>query len=112
MNFKIGQRVRFVGGPTKAGRRFYDEAKAVGLEGVITRAGNIFDWVVRYDSLYYPGGTLLPNEGFADSCQLAPLTDPKADEFMERIKNLKPYEEPVAPAVVFERMAEYERIRR
>lgn len=28
---------------------------------------------------------------------LAPLTDPAADAFVSRIKNLKPYEEPVAP---------------
>jgi hypothetical protein len=31
---------------------------------------------------------------------LAPLTDPKADEFIESIKTLKPYEEPKVPAKV------------
>jgi hypothetical protein len=30
---------------------------------------------------------------------LAPLTDPKADAFVESIKRLKPYEEPTAPKV-------------
>jgi hypothetical protein len=32
--------------------------------------------------------------------QLAPLTDPGADAFIERIKKLKPYDEPVRKTVV------------
>ena len=92
-NFKVGQRVRVIAVHQDVVKR---EDHLIGREGCITaycpdyvRHGRWLPWEVRLD-----GGLLC---GFA-AHHLAPLTDPKADEFIERIKNLKPYEEPLVPS--------------
>jgi hypothetical protein len=93
--FKVGQRVKVVsveGAITQA------DLEALGKEGVIValgpvRCGGILSSIDREYNVRLEGVSVTPNYGF-DACHLAPLTDPKADAFIERIKNLKPYEEP------------------
>jgi hypothetical protein len=93
-NFKIGQRVRIIG------TRFAENAHYLGRESVITNLPGC--------SAYHPAAyevELIDDECYAKTGLLfgslflpqflVPLADPKADAFIESIKNLKPYEEPV-----------------
>lgn len=94
--FKVGDRVRVIAlRPVTFRTRV-----RVGMQGRIVQAGpvetwggHMAEWAVDLDDVW--------QELFGlDSWELAPLTDPKADEFIERIKKLKPYDEPtVRPRV-------------
>lgn len=82
--FKIGQRVRI-----QAHAR---PERVRGMEGVIVANGTIYPWVV---TLANTGGlphsiTGSTNDWSMSEDEIAPLTDPGADAFMERIKNLQP----------------------
>lgn len=84
-NFNVGQRVRLV---RNAGS-YRLRLEYVNREGAFVRyrATALFDCTVRFD------GDDCDMNCFSES--LVPLSDPKADEFIERIKSMKPYEEPV-----------------
>lgn len=103
---RAGQRVKFVRRIGPAG------GELVGQEGIIlhrwTWADSIcsdyrWDWVVDFHAL-----------GCHDvNChepELEPITDPGADAFLERIRKLKPYEEPKVDVDVSEN--EYDRATR
>lgn len=94
MNFKVGQRVRVI---AHAGFTPLDSI-VIGKEGVIAAIEG------RFYRVHVPDAIPTYRWGFLAS-ELAPLTDPGADAFMERIKKLKPYEEPVR-VTPRERMAE------
>lgn len=86
--FKVGQRVRKVAVST-----WGERLVPIGATGTIVGIDpdHDYDWRVEYDG-YKP---LRPWRTFyAYSWMLAPLTDPGADAFIERIKKLKPYDEP------------------
>ncbi len=90
-NFKVGQRVRI--SPDMK----YCIPKCrplVGAETVITSE--------RFEEFgevgYRTAATdTIPNCIGVQEQYLIPLSDPKADEFIERIRKMKPYDEPVAP---------------
>ncbi len=77
---RVGQRVKRVGGCPRAA---YDIVPP-GVEGSILKgheSDGAFYWLVSFDS------------GENWSCvpeSLVPITDPKAEEFLERIRNLIP----------------------
>lgn len=86
--FRVGQRVRFTG-------KTSDFLGGLGLQVKAGDCGTIIhkdprgwrDWSVQFDGL--------PRWVGADNWQLAPLTDPKADEFIESVKKWGPlHEEP------------------
>ena len=92
--FKVGDKVRIVSDIDAQGAIV--EHANVGMEAVILArgpAGGGWDW-----HLYVPNAPDVPRSPsddlheqkhhFADSCQLAPLTDPKADSFIESLKKL------------------------
>ncbi len=93
--FKIGMAVRYIGGASKDPTCRPNTMKARGVEVVIVGTGERhgWDWIIKADSLK-DGITrgsdsgLAPDECYADSCQLRPRSDRKADEFIERIKKL------------------------
>lgn len=99
--FKVGQRVRIVRG-SKSGRG----------PSCVGREATIIDYVaqIRYVSgevkeayfLAIDGiGTHNPVHGdpyAAEGSWLAPLTDPKADEFIERLKKLEREPQPLVTA--------------
>lgn len=97
--FKVGQRVRIVGAGSYS--RTVDlymtyvlrlpSVEATGCEGVIVaRWRGAGDRWLHWD-VWVPA---LRDNVLCDSSSLRPLDDPKADAFLARIKNLKPYEEP------------------
>lgn len=91
MNYKVGQRVRVV---------HAIETKLIGLEGVIVRFDDLPPkpescWIVRLPVSFSAPGRLADDEWCFRPCDIAPLTDPKAEAFLESIKRLKPYEEPL-----------------
>ncbi len=83
--FKVGQRVRVVG---------QDEGSVTWWGCVRGREATIvaIPFENRDCGIEIEGDT---RTWRADFHRLAPLTDPKADAFIESIKKLKPYEEPV-----------------
>lgn len=99
--YKVGQRVRIV----------YEDSDCCGQTGVIWAIDTTTPWHPD-DSKTNPPGYLIDIDGWGryaedgdllafEAHELAPLTDPAADAFIESIKRLKPYEEPkVAPARV------------
>jgi hypothetical protein len=92
-NFKVGQRVKKVRYLMPEDRVALDPSPVpLGAEGTVMNGPAILGCIrIRYDRYKsaHPSGT------YSDHAyQLAPLTDPGADAFVERIKNLKPYEEP------------------
>lgn len=91
---KVGQRVRFARAVKPAGDSL------PGREGVIAGLGAKFP--ERSDTPWDCYVNFGPGEYRAVNCmfsELEPLLDPKADEFIERLKKLKPYDEPkVEPA--------------
>lgn len=95
--FKVGQRVR-VANPHPA-----REAMR-GLEGVVNRIGvHGYAWAATIhgaDAAMARAGHIFLSSSSTDSWafyegELAPLTDPKADAFIEQIKRLKPEPESV-----------------
>lgn len=85
--FKVGQRVRRIGQGSEP--HIFGSTGQCGVVTGFGYAGQIGALDVRYDDGLH-----------AISCEasrFAPLTDPSADAFVSRMKNLKPYEEPVAP---------------
>jgi hypothetical protein len=89
--FRVNQRVRIV--------RADHFKRFIGLAATIVRPSPISDqfglgevWWLDVDG---------HGEATGEAChtfqayKLAPLEDPKADEFIERIKKLKPYDEPL-----------------
>jgi hypothetical protein len=83
--FRVGQKVRLIA--YKAG-----DLREVPLraEGVIVKRGTLTatgpcDFSVDFAAFGKRG---------CNACQLAPLTDPKADAFLESMRKMKPYEEP------------------
>lgn len=88
--FKVGQRVRIIGA-RKGWERIIGRETVI-LEGPIDWFGDIGYKTGVSEELRVPGH---------HAAHLAPLTDPKADAFLERIRKLKPYDEPkVEPAKV------------
>lgn len=96
--FKVGQRVRVVDVLSNWPE---DHARLVGREGVIVRVGVDWEWIVHLPGVPHirrRGGPRLESENYGfDSGHLAPLEDPKVEQFIESIKRLKPYEEPKVP---------------
>lgn len=93
--FKVGQRVRIVALHPYTGPR----AVAVGMTGTViahnpdypVAGGWITEWAVDVDEVSSQMG------GFHfRACDLAPLTDPKADAFLESIRKLQPLHEEIA----------------
>lgn len=84
--FKVGDRVKFVR------HAHYTNPIPLGTTGtVIERLRlTIDDEVSVLVDAAHDGGT---RERYAKPWQLAPLTDPKADAFLEKMRKLKPYEE-------------------
>ncbi len=86
--FKVGQRVKVVGHVLEPGNMDYR-----GHEGVITgfeppeAVHNGLSIAVQIDRV--------PHSWCFAPHELAPLTDPKADEFIEKVKNWEPLREPV-----------------
>ena len=85
--FKVGQRVKLI--LPEWGEMVY------GDQGVIFGPDIYYDYVVIYDR--NPG-----NPHYNNAAHLAPLTDPKADEFIARMRNPMPlravrYVEPPLP---------------
>ena len=94
MLYRVGQRVRVVGMAPGA----VDESRGrmIGAEGVIARRSHDprWEWIVDLPTVRgFVTTRLAATEWHADSCMLVPLTDPKADAFIENIKRLKPYED-------------------
>jgi len=85
--FKVGDKARIVNAYPAHAKWNGAEVTIIGLPGCDP------DWPGQYqiDGPMVRGPW---NHWFAGPEQLAPLTDPKADEFIENIKRLKPYEEP------------------
>lgn len=87
-NFKVGQRVRVVK------THMHSIPWLIGKEGTILRATTEHggwgpaEWAVRVDGTPWDYMLFL-------SCHLAPLTDPKADEFIEKLKKLGNEPQPV-----------------
>ncbi len=88
--FRVGQRVKFINVPTNNG--LMGGGAPIGGEGTVSRLaekGSCWDWVCHFPNCPAPAnGNLGADEYYADSCQLAPLTDPGSDAFMERIRKL------------------------
>jgi hypothetical protein len=92
MNFKVGQRVKRIRNPEPS-----SIGPPVAAEGVVTRTDSLV-WV-KFDQPYpwFSGGNI--RDYGCELGTIAPLTDPQADAFIERIKKLKPYDEPVVKPV-------------
>jgi hypothetical protein len=81
--FKVGQRVRVIGSEFvwQAGHR------AIGHEGVITSDVNdhwdpAYAWAVNVPTCPVPVGSLPPTLFYFRDQDIAPLTDPRAEEFI------------------------------
>lgn len=81
-SFKAGDRVRKIAHHPLAGHNFIP----LGTEGTIVSAG----WPAKWNMAWDGHGELHPcgSHWGADDFQLAPLTDPAADAFLERMKKL------------------------
>lgn len=88
--FRVGQRVRIISAEPGSDA---DRDGIVGREGTITSIPGVTLFGTPHDcSLEIEGYEYTLNSDFR---QLAPLTDPKADEFIERVKGWGPlHEEP------------------
>jgi hypothetical protein len=89
--FKVGQRVKRVVDPMTDPVLLRTDVP-LGSTGVVNGLDRDGDCFVMWD---HAGQQRLV---FAST--IAPLTDSKADAFIESLKRLKPYEEPVAPRKV------------
>lgn len=90
--FKVGQRVKYVSARCREGR-LWCARKLVGLTGTIVRSNGDdpeeWEWVVELDRPMHVAYQQIPdNQMYADSCMLAPLTDPKAEEFIASLEKL------------------------
>ena len=85
--FRVGQRVKRVGDPMPGDPVGYasNTCMPLGATGIVTRLSTETTWV-RND--------VTNKEWPCFHHTLAPLTDPKADAFIESIKQMKPYSEP------------------
>jgi hypothetical protein len=83
--FRIGDRVRVVAAHPPLPQ---DAAQLIGKEGEVMQ--HPYPSCTRWPVAVRIGGTM----ALFTPGELAPLTDPKADAFVESIKKLKPYEEP------------------
>lgn len=93
--FYVGQRVRLISHFGIPYRRPGVQTVPVGTEGVIV--GGAYIHSVTRELVY---SVDFAGHGFTRACcpeSLAPLTDPKADQFIEWVKKIKP--EPVAVPV-------------
>ena len=81
--FKVGQRVRIVAqSPNSTG-------SYVGEEGTIVGAyDGQRDWIVEFGKWMHEPTDIAETQGVFFNFELAPLTDPKADEFIARLKKL------------------------
>lgn len=88
--FKVGQRVRIVkGGNTGAQGTILSPLQRLRLEHIRTlEVRDVDAHHVAIDGVPIPHGYVQPWAFPPDF--LSPLTDPKADAFMERIKKLEP----------------------
>ena len=85
--FRVGDKVRKIAPPIDGVNHV-----PMGAEGVITGPGlPMSTGVTYYEASFGPRLTGMNMAEF----QLAPLTDPKADEFIERVKKWKPEPEVV-----------------
>ena len=91
--FKVGQRVKLVAIDAHLG--WMPRPPAMGEGGIVVPGGvsNNLTCRVLFDKAR---GSTTDGAFGCFAHEIAPLTDPKADEFIERIKKLKP--EPVLPA--------------
>jgi hypothetical protein len=91
--FKAGQKVKRVRDPLGGADSAADTTMPIGATGTVL-GGAIGSMIgVQPDS-----GAM---EWYCDPASLEPLTDPGADAFLERIRKLKPYDEPkVEPRVL------------
>ncbi len=95
--YRVGQRVRVVDCEPDA----FNSHRAIGKEGSIVEVGDFLGWgglrfAYRVVLDFDPRGVWRFN-----AKHLAPITDTGADAFIERIKKLKPYDEPVvAPSKI------------
>jgi hypothetical protein len=85
--FKVGQRVRVIG--HFGGSRIPREKRWIGHEGTIIARPwhgilSGWNWYLDLNGFRY----------YFHDAELAPLTDPKADAFLESIRKLKPLYEP------------------
>jgi hypothetical protein len=86
--FKVGQRVRYTSG--------HLEKVPLHAEGVVVAAG--VGGGAEFCDCDFPGAQAdfnnVPGRARVHHTSIVPLTDPKADAFIESIKRLKPYEKP------------------
>lgn len=92
--FRVGQRVRIV--------NHRDRPKFLNKEATVAAIPGVNAAFPDHYGLYVDG--IPPVDchmgmWWASSEYLAPLTDPAADAFLESIKKLKPYEEPLVVKV-------------
>lgn len=88
MNYKVGDRVKKI---ASNGEGLVEIP--LGTVGTIAGSGISRTWKILWDG--FPDSQSREGKGWsAYSYQLAPLTDPKADAFLEGIRKWKPYEEP------------------
>lgn len=86
--FRVGQKVRIIAGiyPEIIG----DEVEILGpLE-------QLAGWPAAHHRISTPPHAPHSSMWYAEPRHLAPLTDPKADAFIESIKKLQPLKEPVS----------------
>lgn len=92
--FRVGQRVKRIREAALNGRI------PIGCEGAVA-AHDGGSWVdVHWDT--HVGGAGIGGSWSTPREYVAPLTDPKADEFIERIKKMKVYDEPTVKTRVTE----------
>lgn len=84
--FRVGQRVKYVSGILPR-HPIGSEGTVVAVPAIELQSGD-GGVSVKFDSDHAPGYS------HVRSSSVVPLTDPKADAFIESLKKLKPYEEP------------------
>ncbi len=88
--FKVGQRVKIIG-PLPLGQKHFEDVETSITGGPFVSFDGEEAWHTAYSDADHKRGVLAAN--------LAPLTDPKADEFIERIKKLEREPISIAPKV-------------
>lgn len=93
-NFKVGDRVRIVAVDSD---KYPASAAFLGVEGTIKADGThpIFRWEVHLDKPVCGPSGRPEHRGGLNSCHLAPLTDPKAEQFVGGLKRLAREPQPV-----------------
>lgn len=93
--FRVGQRVRYIGGPDNAGLNVDDEYRfLIGAQGVIVRArvnDEGWEFLVDFPACYSmpaPDDYIqVPTQYYCDGCELRPLADPK-EEAKRQVREL------------------------